>query len=360
MISILEMIVWSLLLLTPFLTHGLQYRNRLKKIDQNSKFKKVIETLNVSIHTHVALVYFIYTSVLLLASFDFFSVKLMVVTQVFLTLMILNFLSFLLRPFSSALSVLPKVQLNGHEAYIARRNVLTRFRDSQDIILGELTKYFFNLRMEVYSGLSEHEDDRSILYYMRYRRHDQGKVVSRMKNSLMHFDPIVTSKTLFLMVILLFFSVNYTLLYNGIASGFLVFSQPLTGLLAPLYYLMSTFSTVGYGDVTPLFGLTQIYTLSLLLNTVLILLIIVNVIQDFSLNAAEKILTPFREFQDLLTEETNRIIYLLEVKRMEEEAIELVYKYKKYPELSLLIESYVNRCYFNKKKEVEKLKSQNK
>ena len=334
-----------LLLLIPFGTHGLQYHLRLKKIKSTDKFKDVIRKLNVSIHTHIAVVYFLYILLLLTCTFFHFSIPIMVLCQIFLTLMILNFLSFLLRPYSAVLSVLPMVTLSGHEAHLGDRRWSLRFRVSHQMILEQLTKYFYNLRIELYSGLIEHDDNRSILYFMRYKRHGQARIINKMKTLLMRYDPVLTSKALFLMVILLFFAVNYTLLYNGLHFGVLQFNKPLEGLLTPLYYLITTFSTVGYGDITPLFGNTQYYTLFLLLNTVLILLVIVNVIQDFSLNAIEKILSPFREFQSKLADETNRMVYLLEVGGMEEEAKVLQEKFRRYPELSLILESYLQRMY---------------
>jgi hypothetical protein len=83
-------------------------------------------------------------------------------------------------------------------------------------------------------------------------------------------------------------------------------------LVAPLYFLLTTFATVGYGDIVPITDIDKIFCVSFLLQLILFVFVTVNIINDQSQAALDKFNKPSKEILNYLQRETSVLIHEVE------------------------------------------------
>jgi hypothetical protein len=265
-------------------------------------------------------------------------------------ILLVCFVIYLIQPYSTAIDIVVNyMELKEHELKFKELPWWRRCEPVCNWLLPlSISQKFLYDRADVYRGFMEFETKQDIISYLqmihRKTKHKKAAYLSSNENNA------IRSKIYSLVLLLVLLVSNYIALNAGVRANILGFNGNISGYIKPLYFLLTTFTTVGYGDVTPYAERDFIIVTMILVQVLLFILVLINVINDLSSSSSAKLYKPFIEFCDFLLDEINTLIHQVETDQFDDRLDELMDKFKK-----LEFRPIYNKLYFYKNKCIRRI-----
>lgn len=314
-------LMFLLLLILPVAIYKIRLLRanvRVCETDVNSGFRsnlvKVMAGVNLSIKHHILLFYAAYVICLSLIAILKPNVAVFSAIQILNILIIACFIWLLIRPFPESFRVVSQITLdeNGHVDVNKRKHNFIHTKAYETTIVLKFSHGLNRTRGVLYEGFSKYVRRQDILSYLRLKATQYAHERQYVNVTSAYVNDIQRNKGMLYCVFILTLLTNYVVLYSGTESHMLHFRDMGNDYVDPLYYILTTFGTVGYGDIVPISHIDKLITSSLILQLVLFIFVLVNIVNDQSALAAEMLNRPFKEVYDLLLSEANILIHDVE------------------------------------------------
>ncbi len=355
----LNPIIFSALLLLPILTYKvrlLRANERVIRADVNSGYKfslmQILAGLNLSVKEHVLVFYGVYSIFFSIVASIIPTLGVLYAIQILNGLIILCFIWILIHPLPEPFSVMSRITLNanGRIDFTKRKHDYMRYTKMYEShIFIKFQNGFNQTRAELYKGFWKFQRRQDIISFLSFQvKQYTREIESLQKQPLFsranfYMCDLQSNKVLLFCIFLLTLSTNYLTLFCGCNSHILMFKDMGAGLVAPLYFLLTTFATVGYGDIVQSSNIDKIFCISLLLQLILFVFVVVNIINDQSESAIEKFNKPSKQILEFLLSEANILIHQVETGMFDKDIDKTVAEFQFNPEIAIFLTKYKDR-----------------
>lgn len=326
---------------------------RVVKADVDSGYatnlNHAIDGINLSIKNHILIFYGVYVISISLFALLKPNAEAFYAMQILNILIIFCFIWLLIQPFPESFSVIATFAFEEDGKVVStkvgtrKRRKLVYTKMYEDLLLRKFSQGFDRSRGVLYEGFFRFSQKDDIISYLNLKVKEYAYARQYLNITSPHINSLQKNKLIFFAIFIVTLLANYIVLYSGIASHILSFNDKAVGLVKPLYFLLTTFATVGYGDIAPSSHVDTIITVSLLFQLLLFIFVLVNIINDQSASASVKFNRPFLEMHDFLLSEANTLIHQVETGMFEKDIDKAIDKFGHIPLIAIYLQQYKAR-----------------
>src|ERR1039458_3198396 len=263
--------------------------------------------LNLSLKEHLLVSYSIYSVAFSAVIYFFPSISIIFDVQIINILILLCFVWLLFQPLPESFDVASRIVIGKDERvdFNKRKYDFRKYTKMyESSIFIKFQKYADFARGDLYKGFSTFVEKKDIISYLDFKSKTYLSDLQKLnearwfETNKFYVCDLRSNKILVFFLFMLILSTNYTTIFAGSFFHALSFKGMNADLVSPWYFLLTTFATVGYGDVVPSHENEMWVSVCFLIQVILFLFVIVNVINDQSTMAMDKYNRPHKDLID--------------------------------------------------------------